>query len=113
MSPIATPVPDDFDPTFLGSWVSRRYRVRYSIRQAADALAIGGRDLADGEVFEVSDVSWADGRLGVTFRMPSTGQVTRSSLTVVDPDTLEDAFEGDAMGVDRWTRHTPTPPLET
>lgn len=104
MSPLATPVPDDFDPTFLGSWVSERYGVTYSIRQAARTLAIGGRDLADGETFEVSDVAWDGARLWVTFRMPSTGQTTRSALTVVDADTLRDDYEGDALGVDRWTR---------
>ena len=57
-------------------------------------ITITGRDLRDGEEFEVSDIKWDGTRLSASFRMPSTGHTTHSTLSVVSQDVLLDEYRG-------------------
>ncbi len=78
--------------------------MRYHLAMEHGYLIITGEDSTDGEPFEVSNVVWSPPALEITFRMPSTDHSTRSVLTVIDDDHIDDVYTGDASGHAIWTR---------
>ena len=99
-----TIVDDSFDEQFVGEWEIQEYDVAYEIHRSDNVITFTGRDATDGEEFEVTDVTWDGSQLSATLRMPSTGQTTHSTLTVVNSDVLRDDYTGDAAGSALWSR---------
>lgn len=98
------PAESPLDARVLGEWESNG-GTRYTFTDAGDTYGLSVID-DDGEVFEVVSVTWADGALGWSYDVPSTGYTVRESVVDVSESRIEVEWENQtgASGTDTLTR---------
>ncbi len=87
-----------------GTWYSPSTTMQFTVSIQKNVVHIHAWDNNDGEVFEISDVSWDGTTLKATFLMPSTQHRTTALITKVSEDELSDKYSGDAEGSMSWYR---------
>ena len=98
------PAESPLDARVLGEWESNG-GTRYTFTDAGDTHGLSILD-DDGEVFDVVSVTWADGALGWSYDVPSTGYTVRESVVDVSEGRIEVEWENQtgASGTDTLTR---------
>jgi len=87
----------------VAPWDSDDYLAEYQVAFDGTHFTVSGHDLNDGELFEISDVSWD----GVTLRfrsiMPSTQRKGLNEFRALPDGSLESRFTFTV--VEKLTRH--------
>lgn len=98
------PAGPDLDERLLGVWVDEGGAVT-TIAAGADGYEIGVVD-TDGEVFDITATTYADGVLTWVYDVPSTGYTVTHTTTDITADRVGLAWENQtgASGTDTLTR---------
>lgn len=74
---------------FPGGWACADSSALWTFDVSGDDLVVRGHDTRDGEVFEVSEVSWTGPVARFTSRMPSTNVSVTTTVRVLDRNRLK------------------------
>ncbi len=79
----------------VGTWVHSdpdASRASFTIRATGGGFVVSGVALEDGEMFEISNVSWNDPVLRFTSRMPSTNHIVEHEFQVNSSGSVAHRF---------------------
>ena len=87
----------------VGTWIDEGEdsRAEFTIASTGTGLSVTGRDVGDGEAFQISDVSWDGEVLTFTSLMPSTGYRVRHVMRALSDGKF---VEHEYTLTERWKR---------
>lgn len=102
--PISLASREMLDRRFQGKWMVEGSYAEFEILFKSKKVYLKGSDVDDKENFHISKISWDKNTLQSKVVMPSTNHDLFFKLTILDENTLQCDFSGDARGKTKWVR---------